>query len=72
MEMFKTLSLHWEAEFTPKFLNLEVSELASLEPLQREQRHKNRNEFSEANGDDDIENERARTRKKQGIQCYHK
>lgn len=38
--------------------------MASLESLQGEQHHKNRNEYSEANGDDDIGNERARTSKK--------
>lgn len=63
-EVLRTLSSHWDAEFPPKFLYLEVSESTSSEPLQGEQRHKNRNEYYEANGDDEIGNERARTRNK--------
>ena len=71
IEVFGALSWHWEAEFPPKFLNLEVSELASSEPLQGEQCHENCNEYSKTNGNDDIRNQRARTRINR-IHYYHR
>lgn len=55
IEVFGTLSQVLEAEFCPESLNLEVSS----EILQGKQCYKNRNEYSEADGDGDIESERA-------------